>query len=375
MSYFQLPIIENSKINFNFSIVKKKDILNKTLVEYLMQVKSQIDEHIGKWDNYKKYTNPYEFIHTNVPKHNVSVCKYKPISRSFFKLIEINNLMGINNSLPKICNTFHLAEGPGGFIEAMCYIRNNKCDSYYGMTLLDNNDFNVPGWKKSERFLAKHKNVTIENGLSKDGDLFKIENLLYCHNKYKNNIDLITGDGGFDFSYHFNEQESISLNLILYQVVYAIAMQKKGGTLILKVFDTFTVTSLDIIYFLSKMYNEVYIVKPNTSRSANSEKYLVCKYFKMLDTTELVYKLYRKLIEKENITRLFSDSDIPYFYKCKLEEINAIYGQQQIESIISTLSVITNSNKNEKIQTMTKNHINKCISWCEKCKMPYNNIN
>tara|TARA_Y100000389_G_scaffold36102_1_gene30688 strand:- start:17327 stop:18454 length:1128 start_codon:yes stop_codon:yes gene_type:complete len=374
MSYFQLPIIENSKICFSFSNTTNTDTLNKTLVEYLMQVKSEIDEHSGKWDNYKKYTNPYEFIHTNIPKHNVSVCKYKPISRSFFKLVEINNLMGINNSLPKNCNTYHLAEGPGGFIEAMCYIRNNKSDFYYGMTLIDDKDYNVPGWKKSEKFLAKHKNVIIENSLSKDGDLFKIENLLYCHNKYKNNIDLITGDGGFDFSYHFNEQESISLNLILYQVIYAIAMQKKGGTLILKVFDTFTRTSLDIIYFLSQMYTQVYIVKPNTSRSANSEKYLVCKNFKMLNTTVLVYKLYYKLMENKNITRLFRDSDIPYFYKCKLEEINAIYGQQQIESIISTLNVITIPNKNEKLQKMTTNHINKCISWCEKCKMPYNII-
>ena len=35
-------------------------------------------------------------------------------------------------------------------------------------------------------------------------------NLLYCFEKYGNSMDLITGDGGFDFSIDFNKQETIS---------------------------------------------------------------------------------------------------------------------------------------------------------------------
>ena len=35
--------------------------------------------------------------------------------------------------------TFHLAEGPGGFIESTAYIRNNKLDKYNAITLLDKN--------------------------------------------------------------------------------------------------------------------------------------------------------------------------------------------------------------------------------------------
>ena len=46
--------------------------------------------------------------------------------------------------------------GPGGFIEALSFLRNNINDSYVGMTLIDN-DVNVPGWKKSSAFLEKHK--------------------------------------------------------------------------------------------------------------------------------------------------------------------------------------------------------------------------
>ena len=36
--------------------------------------------------------------------------------------------------------SFHLAEGPGGFIEATNYMRGNSNDLYYGMTLIDENN-------------------------------------------------------------------------------------------------------------------------------------------------------------------------------------------------------------------------------------------
>ena len=52
----------------------------------------------------------------------------------------------------KSIDTFHLAEGPGGFIEAIAHKRNNIGDTYYGMTLLDDNP-SVPAWKKSGEFL------------------------------------------------------------------------------------------------------------------------------------------------------------------------------------------------------------------------------
>jgi len=41
------------------------------------------------WDEMKKVTNPYEYIHTAVPGHKYPVSKFKPLSRSFYKMIEI----------------------------------------------------------------------------------------------------------------------------------------------------------------------------------------------------------------------------------------------------------------------------------------------
>ena len=49
-------------------------------------------------------------------------------------------------------------------------------------------------------------------------------------------MEIITADGGFDFSIDFNKQETLSIKLIFCQICYAIALQKSGGTFILKIF-------------------------------------------------------------------------------------------------------------------------------------------
>ena len=81
------------------------------------------------------------------------------MSRAFFKLIEICNTFDLFKDITTTpITTFHLAEGPGSFIEAMTYLRFNAKDVYYGMTLINTIDNNVPGWEKSYKFLQRNKN-------------------------------------------------------------------------------------------------------------------------------------------------------------------------------------------------------------------------
>jgi 23S rRNA U2552 (ribose-2'-O)-methylase RlmE/FtsJ len=355
---------------------KNTDVfINKTLLIYLNNIKTEIDNRQTEWDKFKKYTNPYEYIHTLVPNSQQSVCKLKPLSRSFYKMIEIFNMMNIEEILSDNCKTFHLAEGPGGFIEAICHIRQNINDMYYGMTLINDDDTNIPGWKKSKKFLANNKNVYIETGKDGTGNLMNAENLRYVYLKYHGQMELITGDGGFDFSIDFNNQEPVSAKLIFCQIAFAIATQKKGGCFIIKFFDTFTEMSVDMIFFLSQLYETIDFVKPNTSRYANSEKYIVCKNFK-LNNTELIIKHLFKIIqnfpEDDVMIKLFK-FEIPIFFKTVIEEINAVIGQQQIESISTTLNLIDN-NKYDRLTAMKKNNIQKCISWCTNHQLPCNKV-
>ena len=87
------------------------------------------------------------------------------------------NTFNINFGI-KPMRSFHLAEGPGGFIEALCNTRKNSRDVYIGMTILDEqNDNNIPGWKKSDTFLKKNENVYIECGADNTGNILSMENL------------------------------------------------------------------------------------------------------------------------------------------------------------------------------------------------------
>lgn len=376
MSSFLLPNIPYKNIEqfikIETNINNNEPIINRTLNTYLNNIKKQIEADVNNWDKYKKYTNPYEYIHTIIPNTKQSVSKLKPLSRSFYKMIEISNMLDLIDSENKL-QSFHLAEGPGGFIEAMCLMRENrKDDKYYGMTLINNNDSAVPGWNKANNFLFKNQNVEIEKGYDQTGDIMNADNLKYCYQKYKNSFDIITGDGGFDFSTNFNQQEIVSSKLIFCQIAFAISLQKYNGHFILKMFDTFTQVSIEYLYLLSILYDEVHIVKPNTSRYANSEKYIVCKNFRLSDTDSLVKLLYSAIskLKDDDILNKILNIDIPYLYFNKLEEYNAIIGQQQIENIASTLSLISN-NKNERLELFKKNNIQKCISWCQKYKIPF----
>jgi 23S rRNA U2552 (ribose-2'-O)-methylase RlmE/FtsJ len=152
--------------------------------------------------------------------------------------------------------------------------------------MIDNdNDPNIPAWKKTSDFLNKNQNVVIETGADNTGNILSLENLVYCKNKYGSCMDIITGDGGFDFSLDFNNQEISISRLLFAQMCFAVSMQKKRGIFILKIFDCFMEHSVDILYILSSFYDKVYIIKPQTSRYANSEKYIVCKDF-LFDTSE-----------------------------------------------------------------------------------------
>ena len=272
-------IIDSKQLNFE---TEKHKYINETLRSYSHKIKKEIDNNIKEWEKNKKYSNPYEFINTNFDNNTEPICKYKPLSRSFFKLIEILNSFSFFNFNKKNIVSFHLAEGPGGFIEALSYFRNNKNDIYYGITLIENKK-HIPKWKSYENYLNIHKNINFEYGKDKTGNLFNKSNLLFIYNKYKHSIDFVSGDGGFDFSDDFNKQEEISLNLIFSQIIYAICIQKKGGHFVLKLFDTFTHLSLDLLYLLNYLYEDVYFIKPYTSRPGNSEKYIVCKNFLMIE--------------------------------------------------------------------------------------------
>jgi 23S rRNA U2552 (ribose-2'-O)-methylase RlmE/FtsJ len=387
MTYYLLP--KTTPLIYKYIDCIEKEgspipVISNSLSEYLYETKKKLDDREKDWDIFKKYTNPYEYIHTPVPFKKKCISKYKPLSRSYFKMIEIITTFNlIFDSKP--IKSFHLAEGPGGFIEAIVGLRKNPNDIYIGMTIVDEEqDPNIPGWKKTESFLRQNKNVYIETGADNTGNILSIENFAYCKDTYASSMELITGDGGFDFSIDFNNQEINIAKLLFGQIAYALIMQKRSGAFILKIFDCFMQHTIDLLYILSSFYEKVFIMKPNTSRHANSEKYIVCKGFFFSSCEQFypfLYRAFEKMMLKpelqiNNATYIyrFINMPIPYCFAIKLEEYNAIIGQQQIENIHYTISLIENKHKQDKIDNLIKTNIQKCIQWCTKYNIAYQPI-
>ena len=77
----------------SFNKIKKHKLITKVSDYHKINaVKDKIDYyyHKNKWDNIKKITNPYEYIYiTNKKIRNNSISNYEPLSRSYFKMIEM----------------------------------------------------------------------------------------------------------------------------------------------------------------------------------------------------------------------------------------------------------------------------------------------
>lgn len=356
--------------------------IGNSLYSRLTNIKDEITKNASQWDRYKKYTNVYEYVHTIIPELKMSVCKYKPISRSFYKMIEILQCFHIIKDFEEhsgniALRTFHLAEGPGGFIEALQYTRPlSSYDKYFGMTLQSQCQ-NTPGWKKSLNVLLKSGRFEIENGVDDSGDVTRCCNFLHCVKKYGSTIDLVTADGGFDFTGDFNNQELTAMRLILCETFTALALQKRGGYFVLKIYDIFMKTTIELIYLLCNLYEGVFMYKPHMSRAANSEKYIVCKVLLYDITPEWIEK-FRSCIQRMEdnpgyIVESILNIELDNMFVTKINDICSIIGQQQLDNISTTLNLIQ-TRKSDKIDTYKKNNIIQCLSWCIKHNMPYNNV-
>ena len=343
--------------------------VSESLAEAIKYHKILIENHKIDWDLIKKQVNPYEYIHSHILHNSFAVSIYRPLSRSYYKLIELYNDFKIMDHLKGDINTFHLAEGPGGFMEALLHLRNSKKDNYYGMTLIEGK--NSPGWRQNN-ILTRNHNIILDTGVEGTGNILHPCNYAYCKKIYQGSMDLVTADGGFDFSNDYNAQEQNSCKLVFAEVIYALLLQKQGGTFILKLFDCFLQTTSEILYLLSMQYEDVHITKPNTSRCANSERYVVCLNFKNLDNYAYYASFYTMLVDIQQPTFIHRiiNIPVPLYFLNELEEINTLLAQTQIEYINKIINYIKHNNIPS---NLLHTNIHKCIHWCKKHNVDINN--
>ena len=365
-------------------ISKDKNLLFKKYYDMISYEKKKIDDlsNVEDWDKMKKIGNPYELIYTtyNKKKKNDSISLYSPISRSYFKLWEIfynYNVFEQFNKNDKYIYA-HLAEGPGGFMEATYNYRSkilntqNLGDVFYGITLKPTNDY-VPDWNKIKKVFNNSPNINIEYG-----NLYNIDDVNnYLKIFKKKKAHFVTADGGFDYSTNFNRQEVNSCKIIYSEVVIALNVLRIGGSFVCKVFDLFTYSMNQILYLLYNSFEKVIIYKPETSRPANSEKYIICINFYDNISQENKNKLIENIkvwndIKDEENTAVLENIKIDSGFLHKLSEYNLKYIEYQMHYLKNTIKISETKMEKNEYNSLINNQVSCAINWCKKYNVKIN---
>lgn len=351
---FSNKYVELCEDNYNYGEYHKCLIGNINTYKELYCNKSN-------WNLLKKLINDYELLHIK----NNSIASYKPLSRSYYKLweflYEYNIIDDIINKNKKL-NIFSMAEAPGGFIDACYnYFYNINFNNYFidGISLIHYNN-NIPNWNHIYHKIKNNPKINIIDEI--DGDLYKLKTIKYCISK-KKKYNIITADGGFDFSDDFSNQEYQFSKLFFCEIITAISLQALNGTFICKCFDINTKLTQDIIYILYCTYQDITFVKPNISRNTNSEKYIIAKKFKGIKYKTL-NKLYAILKQWDYETTKFK-FNIPHEYYIHINMINQYYLEKQYECYKQIAELENNINIHT-IKDIIKSQIDKCIIFCYK---------
>ncbi|KAJ3202269.1 hypothetical protein HDU82_007487 [Entophlyctis luteolus] len=176
-----------------------------------------------------------------------------------------------------------LCSGPGGFSE---YILSKlqklgfpndqiRVIRAYGITLRGDLDFN-------STFLHTNRNFFVPfYGRDGSGDLTRSENIdaLVKRVRPEENarVSLVVSDGAFSCSSDEGNQEFHLKTLFLAEVLTMFRLLKKGGDFVVKVFELLQPFSVGLLYLLHQKFKRIGIIKPVSSRPANSERYIICQ--------------------------------------------------------------------------------------------------
>ena len=359
MSYYTLPkkIID---LEFNPIMTRSFDIdpvISFSLINYLTTANKQLKQ-IEDSDSYilsteeedniliflNKIINPYEFIFTKVPNSKLSVSKLKPCSNLFYILMEITSIFNLLEGFTcRNIRTLSYGNNADSVIEFLNMLREDDKDIHF------------------------KSSIHVENGrkiLDEPVEQFRLStyDLLY----YELN----------DSDYKTTKDYIIGTIFILHNL---FCCQSANGVSIIKIDNIFYKPIIDILYILSTVYDKVSIIKPTVANVVTNERYIICKNFIVNSQRSKLHYMYflnlnillKTLKEDEQIVSLLKE-EVPYYFINKLEELNIIIGHQQLEFIDQLISLYKNKNREDKIESLKKSNIQKCIQWCDKFKIPYN---
>jgi len=332
-------------------------------------------EATNRWELVKKMVNPYEMVYTHEDPHfHPSIAVIKPLSRSYFKLIEMLDVLQFFEKLPKQTpkiRTAHIAEGPGGFIQAVSEAteRNKKILQQATAMTLKPTDQRVPGWRRASSFLHHHREVRLHFGIDGTGDVYQLGNQDSFVEAIAPNVHLFTADGGFDFSINYDIQEQRVYHLLACSATIGLRCLGTDGSFVLKLFDIFSESSMILIGLMARCFTEWTLYKPALSRPCNSERYFLGRGFKGLPVKTLAC-LHE--IQQQSLCDLYP-TDVANVLS--VEEISYIktHVQTTMADQLAAIGVAEERAIHPEAwySTQLPRDFQTSLGWCQRFRVPY----
>jgi len=348
----------------------------------------------GEWEYLKRTSNPYELVYSQSHDMRIpySVCSLRPLSRSYFKMVEILNVLNFfkrHVGKKTILRSAHVCEGPGGFIEALLSLSaktSTPLKDAWAMTLKPSKA-NIPGWKRAYNFLKKNPQIHIEYGADETGDIMIPENQNAFLEKTGGKCLLYTADGGFDFSDNYDTQEDEVFPLLVSSALIGLQTLQFGGDFVLKVFDTELKATQDLIAMLAYCFDDWTLYKPSLSRPCNAEKYFLGRGSRVIpqwiitslsDICEMYHSGQGMLISDaldHGVSNVHNGifirsilSSLPISIKNDIVSLKDYYLNQQIEAL--RYALLKSKEWNKDPNTIWKLIYKHSMEWCAEFKMP-----
>ncbi|KAI8491532.1 cap2 mRNA methylation [Branchiostoma belcheri] len=290
------------------------------------------DKEIRSWHEHTNQTNRAGKVISHL-KQTVrpqlctqAWCKFHEIVCTFPLVSDAAVEVGVFSSV-------HLCEAPGAFITSLNhYLVNRRVDS--------DNTGDIMSAENLEHLKTFVEEIQPIHLVTADGSIDCQKNpgeqesivsqLHYC----------VTADGSIDCQKNPGEQESIVSQLHYCEVVSALQLLGEGGALVVKKFTMLEPSSACLMYLLNCVFDEVHAFKPATSKSGNSEVYVVCLGYSGQETLAgHMDKLMSNFKPDSPENDLFPSETLPATFTSQLVSCCRQFTQLQCETIQENLQL------------------------------------